>query len=56
MDASVDAEERDDLRDASRTELPILLCDAGTVPRNCERALGYERGRFHADCGICQAP
>jgi hypothetical protein len=42
-----DAEEQDDLRDASRTGMPILFCDAG--PSNCTRARGFERGGLRAD-------
>jgi hypothetical protein len=42
-----DADQQDDLRDDSRTGLPILLCSAG--PPNCEPARGYRRGRFRAD-------
>ncbi len=44
-----DASRQDDLRDASRTELPVLLCDRGGVPTGCRRALGFDRGRFRAD-------
>ena len=42
-----DANRQDDLRDDSRTERPILFCDAGPV--NCNPATGYRRGRFRGD-------
>jgi Domain of unknown function (DUF5916) len=42
-----DADRQDDLRDDSRTDRPILLCDAGPV--NCSPAAAYRRGSFRGD-------
>jgi hypothetical protein len=42
-----DAGNQDDLRDNSRTERPILLCDAG--PTDCEPARAFRFGDFRAD-------
>jgi hypothetical protein len=42
-----DADRQADLRDDSRTGLPILLCSPG--PTDCTRATGYRRGRFRVD-------
>jgi hypothetical protein len=42
-----DARMRDDLRDNSRTDRPILFCDAGPV--DCIPARGFERGAFRGD-------
>jgi hypothetical protein len=45
---------QDALRDASRTERPILLCDAG--PPDCEPAPSFRRGRFRADALFSYQP
>jgi hypothetical protein len=45
---------QDDLRDASRTERPVLYCQTG--PSACERALGFRRGRFRTDALFSYQP
>ncbi|MGD8278376.1 MAG: DUF5916 domain-containing protein [Gemmatimonadota bacterium] len=45
---------QDDLRDASRTERPVLFCQAG--PLACQPARGYRRGRFRTDALFSYQP
>ncbi len=49
-----DANRQADLRDDSRTERPILLCDAGAT--DCVPAAGYRRARFRADWLLSYQP
>jgi len=49
-----DMDFQDDLRDASRTERPVLYCQAG--PTACRRSLGYRRGRFRTDALFSYQP
>ena len=49
-----DMDFQDDLRDASRTERPVLYCQAGAAA--CQRAVGYRRGRFRTDALFSYQP
>jgi hypothetical protein len=49
-----DMTHQDALRDASRTERPILLCGAG--PPDCAPAPGFRRGRFRTDALFSYQP